>query len=60
MEEENKSTGGLEVKIGARFVVDNEMNDKVAASSPIQNFLHQSPSGLWSKWRHRARKLAER
>ena len=40
--------------------VDDEMNDKVAASSPMQNFLHQSPNGLWSKCRHRARKLAQR
>ena len=32
MEEENKRTVGLEVKIGARFVVDDEMNDKVAGA----------------------------
>ena len=60
MEEENKRTVGLEVKIGARYVVDDEMNDKVAASSPIQNFLYQSFNRLWSKWKHRARKLAQR
>ena len=49
MEEENKRTVELEAKIGARFDVDDEMNDKVAASSPVQNFFNPSANGLWSR-----------
>ena len=49
MEEHKKRTVEVEVKIGTRFDVDDEMNDKVAASSPVQNFSNPSANGLWSR-----------
>ena len=49
MEEHKKRAVEVEVKIGTMFGVDDEMNGKVDASSPAQNFFNPSANGLWSR-----------